>query len=80
MGLKCGDVLHSSSAYSDTMHTAELLFIGKEATVWKVTDTHQSGFVSTTEIRWPVLIVGSQGRLHEWQKQNETSPATGVKG
>lgn len=70
MGLKCGDVLQSKSAYSDTMHIAELLFMGNEATVWKVTDTHQSGFVITTEIRWPVLIVGSQRRLHEWQKQN----------
>lgn len=32
MGLKCRDVLQSKSAFSDTMHTAELLFMGDQAT------------------------------------------------
>lgn len=80
LGIKCGDVLQSKSAYSDTIHTAQLLFIGNEATVWKVANTYQSGFVSTSEIRWPVLIVGSQRRLHEWQKQSDQSLATAGAG
>lgn len=76
LGIKCGEVLQSKSAYSDTIHTVELLFIGNEATVWKITNTYQSGFASTSEIRWPALIVGSQRSLHEWQKQNASDVAT----